>query len=169
MKYIISISFILFLGNASYAQYDPHAYQRAAEQKKAQDSYDRASKGTPGYGKSESNRKDNNTSDNTSDKTTNTDLKKLYDEVGSFNYGLAWVKKNNKYGFINKDKQLVVPLKYEYASDFHLEARTDGKNPYIEPIRDYLAEVVENGVQFKIDSKGGKMENKPLLHLTNGK
>jgi hypothetical protein len=163
MKYFISFICIIFSAMVVHAQYDPHAYQRAEELKKQQDSYDRASKGTPGYGKSESNRKDNITSDKP---TLATDLKLLYDEVGSFNYGLAWVKKNNKYGFINEDRQVVIPLDYDKVSDFHREARRDESSPYASPIMDNLAEVVLNGKTFKIDSKGNKIENKPVLHFS---
>jgi serine/threonine protein kinase len=41
-----------------------------------------------------------------------------YDETASFREGMARVKLNGKYGFINTDKQLVIPIKYESANGF---------------------------------------------------
>lgn len=42
-----------------------------------------------------------------------------YRSVGHFSEGLAWVKKNGKMGFINEDKKLVIPLKYNTGYGFH--------------------------------------------------
>lgn len=43
---------------------------------------------------------------------------KDYDYVGPFFEGLAQVKQNNKYGFINKQGQVAIPLIYDIASSF---------------------------------------------------
>jgi len=39
-----------------------------------------------------------------------------YDEVGSFSEGLAWVKVKDKYGFIDKEGNEVIEIKYESKS-----------------------------------------------------
>lgn len=48
--------------------------------------------------------------------------KKLFkieaDYIGSFNEGLATIKKGNKWGFINQRGQLKVPIKFDKAEDF---------------------------------------------------
>lgn len=42
-----------------------------------------------------------------------------FDHASEFHDGLAQVNKNDKYGFINKSGQLVIPLQFEYALDFN--------------------------------------------------
>ena len=67
-----------------------------------------------------SNGKANNTSsfsETIIDKRISTKLKK-YDYLDSFFEGLAVVKLNSKYGFIDKTGQEVITCKYDYASDF---------------------------------------------------
>ncbi len=44
--------------------------------------------------------------------------KKTYDEQGDFYEGLAWVKKDGKYGYIDKTGKEVIPCIYEGAGDF---------------------------------------------------
>lgn len=46
---------------------------------------------------------------------------KGYAEAGDFSEGKAWVKKNTKYGFIDKSGRLVVDTLFTYASDFNNE------------------------------------------------
>ena len=41
-----------------------------------------------------------------------------YDDVGSFSEGLAWVGKDGKYGFVDKQGKLVIPLDYGNAGSF---------------------------------------------------
>ena len=41
-----------------------------------------------------------------------------FDGYCNFNEGLAPVAKEGKYGFINKQGKIVIPLKYEYADSF---------------------------------------------------
>jgi len=43
----------------------------------------------------------------------------VYEKVSPFKEGFAKYKLNGKYGFLNKKGQVVVPAKYEYATDFH--------------------------------------------------
>ena len=42
----------------------------------------------------------------------------FFDDAGSFKNNLAWIKKDDKYGFINKWGNLIVPFIYDYADDF---------------------------------------------------
>lgn len=42
-----------------------------------------------------------------------------YEQIGDFSEGLAVVKSNGKYGFIDKTGKEVIPLKYDYAEDFY--------------------------------------------------
>ena len=41
-----------------------------------------------------------------------------YDEVGKFYDGLAWVKLDYKYGFVDQTGKKVTPLKYDFVGDF---------------------------------------------------
>ena len=42
-----------------------------------------------------------------------------YDYVGKFSSnGLAYVKLNGKYGFIDQTGKIIIPLKYDYVGDF---------------------------------------------------
>lgn len=42
----------------------------------------------------------------------------FFDDAGSFKNNLAWIKKDDKYGFMNKWGNLIVPFIYDYADDF---------------------------------------------------
>ena len=44
--------------------------------------------------------------------------RKKYDYVGIFGKGLARVRKDDKYGFVNKQGKVVIPLKYDYVGYF---------------------------------------------------
>ena len=41
-----------------------------------------------------------------------------YDEVGKFYDGLAWVKLDYKYGFVDQTGKKITPLKYDFVGDF---------------------------------------------------
>jgi hypothetical protein len=41
-----------------------------------------------------------------------------YDQRGEFHEGLAWARKRNKYGFIDKNEKLVIPFEYYEVDDF---------------------------------------------------
>ncbi len=43
----------------------------------------------------------------------------IYDDVGGFSYGLAPIKKDGKWGFINKNGNEVIPLKYDDVWGFN--------------------------------------------------
>ena len=61
-----------------------------------------------------------------------------YDDADSFSEGLATVKLNDKYGFIDKTGKEVIPIKYDYAEGF-----SEG-----------LAQVKLNNKWFYINQKG---------------
>lgn len=44
---------------------------------------------------------------------------RVYDDVGDFSEGKAWVKKNGKYGYINTEGRLVIDTLFTYASNFN--------------------------------------------------
>lgn len=46
------------------------------------------------------------------------DLLNKFDRAGKFHEGLAKVRKNNAYGFVNTKGELVIPVKYSKADDF---------------------------------------------------
>ena len=50
--------------------------------------------------------------------TRNVIVPAKYDSIGSFNEGMAWVKLNGKYGFIDKTGKEVISLKYDFARAF---------------------------------------------------
>lgn len=45
-------------------------------------------------------------------------LKQQYEMVDEFREGLARVKKNNKYGYVNQNGILVIPLSFDFVGDF---------------------------------------------------
>lgn len=44
-----------------------------------------------------------------------------YDEAGNLSEGLAWVRKNGKYGYVDQTGRLVIDTLFTYASDFRCE------------------------------------------------
>ena len=46
---------------------------------------------------------------------------KSYEDAGNFSEGLAWVKKNGKYGYVDLSGNLVIDTLFTYASDFNSE------------------------------------------------
>ena len=41
-----------------------------------------------------------------------------FDQIGPVKQGLMWVKKGKKYGYVNEEGSLVIPLRYTDAGDF---------------------------------------------------
>ena len=106
-------------------------------------------------------------------------LKLLYDDVGDFYEGLAWVKMNGKWGLIDKSGREVIPCKYDYARDFSeglATVRINGKWGYIDKsgrevipckyndvgnFSEGLAMVQMNGKYGYIDKEGNWYDKKP--------
>ena len=58
-----------------------------------------------------------------------------YNIVGDFSEGLAYIKKDKKYGYIDKSGKEVIPAVYNYVSDFSegvAAVEKDGKYGYID-------------------------------------
>ena len=77
---------------------------------------------------------------------------KVYDGVGNYPFAgvdAAAVKKDGKWGYINKKGQTILPFQYEYAN--HFEIRTYGKEKI-------LARVKLKGKSFYINLKGKRVK-----------
>ena len=129
------------------------------------------------------------TTSNSNNSTSSSDnYKELYDEVGNFNDGLAPVKKKNKYngsykyGYINREGTVIIPLEYDYVHDFFHDGlvgvQKDNKMGFIDMkgniviplIYDYcfyfidnFAEVKLKGETFKIDKNGKRVGTGSIL------
>ncbi len=58
----------------------------------------------------------------------------IYDMIFGFEEGLAVIKQNGKWGFINKKGKLEIPCIYEYVNSFKeglARVEQDGKRGYI--------------------------------------
>lgn len=98
-----------------------------------------------------------------------------FDLVYHFNSGLAAVRKNSKWGYINKDGKLVIPYQFDDASSFSegfAAVEVNKKKGYIDTKGDYLfepqfesagtftndvAEVEMNGYNFYISKHGKRL------------
>ena len=56
--------------------------------------------------------------------TNKGDMLRSCDECYYFSDGLAKVKKNGRWGFIDKNGRVVVPIEYDYVDDFRGELYT---------------------------------------------
>ena len=59
----------------------------------------------------------------------------IYDQAGDFSEGMAWVKKNGKTGYVNKEGELIIPLLYSAGKDFKdglFPVEKDGRWGYID-------------------------------------
>ena len=106
-------------------------------------------------------------------------LKLLYDDVGDFYEGLAWVKMNGKWGLIDKSGREVIPCKYDYAMVFSeglAQVKMNGKWGYIDKsgrevipckyddvwnFSEGLAMVQMNGKYGYINKEGNWYDEKP--------
>ena len=98
-----------------------------------------------------------------------------YDDAGDFSEGLAYVKINDKYGFIDKTGAVVIPAKYDDAGYFNegrAKVQINDKWDYINKkgvlvipakyircfnFKDGKAFVEANGLLFYIDRHGNKL------------
>lgn len=119
----------------------------------------------------------NQSSDNATDDTTNRQIdvndidivtKPQYDKIGDFQNGLAKVKLNGKWGFIDKDGNLAIEVIYDEVDDFNYQGfakiKLNNKAGYInrngkvtiEPIFDEIGNFDEyDFIQVKLDGKWG--------------
>ncbi len=73
-----------------------------------------------------------------------------YDDAGNFSEGLAWVRKNGKYGYVDLQGSLVIDTLFTYASDFRSE-------------RAYVAKGLRQGV-IKVTDKDDTF---PMIHISD--
>ncbi len=101
-----------------------------------------------------------------------------YDTVSDYYNGLALVKKNNKYGYIDRNGEEVIPVQYDTANDFirkYAKAEKDEKWGYIDvngniiiPIEyEYCGDVAYGVVAVGNEGKYGfvSIEGNPICDL----
>ena len=57
------------------------------------------------------------------------------DSIGEFHDGLAKIKKNGKWGFVNDKKEIIIQIDYDFADDFSeglAPVKLNGKYGYID-------------------------------------
>lgn len=86
------------------------------------------------------------------EKTYNEVWKEKYDEIWQYREGMAPVKRNGKYGFINEKKEEIIPCKYDYCEGFvngAAKVKLNGKYglinkkgiEFIPPVYDHIKEI----------------------------
>ena len=94
-----------------------------------------------------------------------------YDYIGNFHEGLAKVKLNGKWGYINNKGEEVISPKYDYAGDFHeglAAVRLNGEWRYINnrgeevisPKYNYVGDFHEGLAVVELNGKYGYINNK---------
>ena len=74
----------------------------------------------------------------------------FYDEVGEFFNGLAKIKLNDKWGFVNASGDVIIELMYDEAGDFNYQ---------------WLAKVKLNGKWGFIDKNGKFCNERPIINF----
>lgn len=95
---------------------------------------------------------------------TYSDLLKIYDDARSFREGLAIVVLKGNYGFVNNLGEVVVPIKYHWASDFSeglAVVKLNGKYGFVN-------QAGELAIPFKYDDAGSFTEGLAAIKI-NGK
>lgn len=85
---------------------------------------------------------------------TNSNWRDNYDKIYSFNEGLALVKKNDKFGYVNKEGKLVIPMIYYGGRDFSeglaLVQKKNFKRGYIDKNNNIIIPMIyDDGVDFE--------------------
>ena len=92
-----------------------------------------------------------------------------------FHEGLARVKKNGKYGYINKEGEEVIKCQYDDASNFHeglAAVKKNEKKYYIDNLGNELVFKmlilnISDLNNFSIDSKNSKITSKKVLEFND--
>lgn len=98
-------------------------------------------------------------------------IEPVYNEADLFYEGLAVVKKAGKYGYINKDGKVVIPIKYLVAKPFRFgyfaqSANLKPGDGNIIPQKQVLfagASMQANGYEICIDTKGATLAKCPAI------
>lgn len=92
-----------------------------------------------------------------------------FDEVDWFSEGLAAVKINNKYGYINTQGKLVIPAKFRSAGRFRKGYLPDEKKQGGDSILFAGASIATDGFEICINSKGNRMLKCPAINENTAK
>ena len=121
------------------------------------------------------NMKNNNVDDKIKMRDYYNPKKSRYDFIGLYHNGLAYVRLYDKYGFINREGEIVIPLEYEYAHDFIeglAAVRLNGKWGFIDTVGNMVipfkyddvgdfkngkVDVIMNGEHFVINKNGVRL------------
>ena len=81
----------------------------------------------------------------------------IFDDARNFNEGLAAVKQGGKWGFINQQGIVVIPVKYDSVTDFSIYK--SGQDFYCDVTGQVIpvTRVVEDGVEWYLDKFGDKI------------
>ena len=91
--------------------------------------------------------------------TKSSNMESMYDWVGDFSEGLATVKLNDKYGYIDKTGREVIPCKYDDAWNFSegfAKVALNGKYGYIDETGKEVARWTTTKEAYKLKLNSGK-------------
>lgn len=102
-------------------------------------------------------------------------IKPEYEEANLFYEGFAVVKKGGKYGYINKEGKVVIPIKYFSAKPFKIgfyasDAKSNPKDKSLATQKTVLfagAATQANGYEICIDTKGVQLAKCPAISETS--
>ena len=72
-----------------------------------------------------------------------------YDSIGSYQEGLACVTKDDKFGYLDLNGEIVIPLKFNFATGFHHQH----------------ANVSTHGYRFSVDKEGNRIPHRPINYF----
>ena len=101
--------------------------------------------------------------------TKNNNMKSIYDWVGDFNEGIAQVKLNDKYGYIDKTGKEIIPCKYDDAWNFSegfAKVALNGKYGCVNQLGDIIVPCIYDRMPFLKDGKI-KMANDDVSVIYN--
>ena len=85
-------------------------------------------------------------------------IKPQYEYYSSFSQGLAGVYKNGKWGFINKQNELIIPYEYEFPENCYSQFMEYENKLYVSVMKDGRWGIVDNHndviIPFKYDNIG---------------
>lgn len=98
-------------------------------------------------------------------------IKPEYEEANLFYEGFAVVKKGGKYGYINKEGKVVIPIKYfsakPFKTGFFESEGTKGKPATQRTVLFAGAAPAANGYEICIDAKGVQLPKCPAINEDN--